>query len=126
MREPHRSSHEPADTPSGTVAWRTLLTETIDRLRRHGIDTADPEARCLLEEITGLEGADLHLGLDAPATQRGVARLDELIARRLAGEPIQYVLGRWSFRRLDLLCDHRVLIPRPETEQIVDHALAEL
>ncbi len=44
----------------------------------------------------------------------------------MAGEPLQYVLGRWGFRRLDLALDRRVLIPRPETEEVVDHALAEL
>jgi release factor glutamine methyltransferase len=55
-----------------------------------------------------------------------VARFDAVLGRRLAGEPLQYALGRWSFRRLDLLVDRRVLIPRPETEVVVDHALAEL
>ncbi len=46
--------------------------------------------------------------------------------RRLAGEPLQYVLGHWAFRHLELKVDRRVLIPRPETEQVVDVALAEL
>jgi release factor glutamine methyltransferase len=49
-----------------------------------------------------------------------------MVSRRLAGEPIQYVLGHWAFRTLDLLVDRRVLIPRPETEQVVEAALAEL
>jgi release factor glutamine methyltransferase len=48
------------------------------------------------------------------------------VARRAAGEPLQYVLGRWQFRSLDLMVDRRVLIPRPETEQVVEVALAEL
>lgn len=48
------------------------------------------------------------------------------MARRLAGEPIQYVVGRWSFRTLELLVDRRVLIPRPETEIVVERALDEL
>ena len=46
-----------------------------------------------------------------------------MVARRRAGEPLQYVLGSWGFRRLDLLVDRRVLIPRPETEQVVEVAL---
>lgn len=46
--------------------------------------------------------------------------------RRLAGEPLQYVLGVWGFRRLDLVVDRRVLIPRPETEVVVEVALEEL
>jgi release factor glutamine methyltransferase len=49
-----------------------------------------------------------------------------MISRREAGEPLQYVLGHWSFRCLDLLVDRRVLIPRPETEVVVEVALAEL
>jgi release factor glutamine methyltransferase len=48
-----------------------------------------------------------------------------MVARRRGGEPLQYVVGRWQFRRLDLLVDGRVLIPRPETETVVDVALAE-
>ena len=46
-----------------------------------------------------------------------------MVARRRAGEPLQYVLGRWGFRRLDLAIDRRVLIPRPETEMVVEVAL---
>jgi release factor glutamine methyltransferase len=49
--------------------------------------------------------------------------LEAAVARRLAGEPLQYVIGHWPFRDLDLLVDRRVLIPRPETEQVVDWAL---
>jgi release factor glutamine methyltransferase len=51
--------------------------------------------------------------------------VDRLVGRRRAGEPIQYVLGRWAFRTLDLFVDRRVLIPRPETEVVAGHALAE-
>ena len=54
--------------------------------------------------------------LDEPATERMVAHLDAMSAGADAGEPLQYVLGRWQFRHLDLLVDRRVLIPRPETE----------
>src|SRR5581483_7254597 len=50
----------------------------------------------------------------------------ELAARRLRGEPLQYVLGTWPFRTLELTVDRRVLVPRPETEQVVEVALGEL
>lgn len=111
-----------------TVPWRALLAETVGLLEAGDQVGSSPraEARWIVEEASGLEGAELELGLDRPATVRGVTRLDGLVARRLAGEPIQYVLGHWSFRTLDLLCDRRVLIPRPETEQVVGHALDEL
>lgn len=110
----------------GTVPWSALLAEAAARLRAGGVAAADTEARWLVEEATGLDGAELLLGLDDPATVGGVARLDALVARRLAGEPIQYVIGHWPFRGLDLLVDRRVLIPRPETEQVAEAALAAL
>ncbi|MDA8070378.1 MAG: peptide chain release factor N(5)-glutamine methyltransferase [Actinomycetota bacterium] len=55
-----------------------------------------------------------------------VDAVHDIVERRLAGEPLQYLLGAWPFRRLELTVDHRVLIPRPETEVVVGHALDEL
>lgn len=63
---------------------------------------------------------------NAVATTRAGAGLDGLLARREAGEPLQYVLGSWSFCGLDLLVDRRVLIPRPETEVVAQVAIAEV
>jgi len=63
-------------------------------------------------------------GSGDPETARASAR--SLADRRAAGEPLQYVLGTWSFRHLELAVDRRVLIPRPETEQVVEVALDEL
>lgn len=108
------------------MPWRTLLAETAGRLEAAGVVAASQEARWIVEEVSGLEGSELVLGLDGPATVRAVARLDALVARRCGAEPIQYVLGRWGFRTLDLMCDRRALIPRPETEQVVGVALVEL
>jgi release factor glutamine methyltransferase len=99
-----------------TVSWRELLAEA-----KRGMPAR--EARWLVEEVSGWEGPEHALHLDDPVTKRGMARFDALLARRLAGEPIQYVLGHWPFRTLDLMLDQRVLIPRPETEGLVDHAL---
>jgi release factor glutamine methyltransferase len=56
----------------------------------------------------------------------GTEEAQSLADRRAAGEPLQYVLGRWPFRSLELVVDPRVLIPRPETEQVVEVALDEL
>ena len=79
------------------------------------------EARWLADDVLGRPGA----GADE-VTEEARARLDELASRRCAGEPLQYVLGRWPFRTLDLVVDGRALIPRPETEQLVGVALGEL
>ena len=64
--------------------------------------------------------------LDTAATVRGVASFDRLVARRENGEPLQYVVGRWGFRHLDLMVDRRVLIPRPETEFVAGLAIEEV
>ncbi|MEZ5252273.1 MAG: peptide chain release factor N(5)-glutamine methyltransferase [Microthrixaceae bacterium] len=111
---------------AGTVAWSELLSEATARLRRAGLDTAASDARRIVEEASGLEGAELIVSLEDPVTERAMARFDDMIARREAGEPLQYVLGRWGFRRLDLAVDPRVLIPRPETEMLVEAALGHL
>ncbi|QYG94608.1 peptide chain release factor N(5)-glutamine methyltransferase [Iamia sp. SCSIO 61187] len=116
----------PAGAEEATVPWRALLAEAVATLADGGVEGAEVEARRIVEEATGRDGADLLVHLDEPATVNGVAALDAMVARRLAGEPLQYVLGRWGFRTLDLMVDRRVLIPRPETEGVVDHVLAEL
>jgi len=102
-----------------TIPWSALLQEAADLLGDH-------DARRIVEEITGAEPGRLHRVLDDPVTERGVARFDAMVARRRAGEPLQYVLGRWGFRSLDLMVDRRVLIPRPETEVVAGLAVEAL
>src|SRR3954453_18697407 len=102
-----------------SLSWRELWVETTARL-------GDPmEARWVCEHASGLYGLQWVLGLDSLAGERAVFRLDSMVGRRPPGEPLQYVLGSWSFRGLDLMVDRRVLIPRPETEQVVEVALEE-
>jgi release factor glutamine methyltransferase len=104
-----------------TTTWRQLWVEAAHELG--GTPEAANEARWLCQEASGLAGVEWATGLDDIPTLRSVARLDAMIARRRAGEPLQYVLGRWGFRRLDLMVDRRVLIPRPQTEEVVGVAL---
>ncbi len=101
----------------GTVTWRELLAQATDTLGDAN------EARWLCEEVYGERGAAFHAALGQAATGRMVVRFDALLARRQAGEPLQYVLGSWSFRTIELMVDPRVLIPRPETEVVVGVAL---
>ena len=108
------------------MTWRELLAEVEGALVAGGASSPQVDARRLVERASGLDGADLVMGLDRVATQRGVAHLDAMLQRRIRGEPLQYVVGRWGFRSLDLLIDGRALIPRPETEQVTELALAEL
>lgn len=104
-------------TADGTISWRELLDETTALLGDAVV------ARWVCEEASGAAGGDFAALAGLPATARAVARLDTLVARIRSGEPVQYALGHWAFRRLDLLVDRRVLIPRPETEWVVEHAL---
>lgn len=110
----------------GTVGWGEIAADTARRLAAAGVDNAANEARWMVEQAAGMAGGGLAAEFDEPATTAAVARVDAMVARRLDGEPLQYVLGQWSFRTLELMVDPRVLIPRPETEQVVDVALAEL
>jgi release factor glutamine methyltransferase len=103
--------------PAG--GWPALYQIALDKLG------TPAEARWIAEEASGANWIDLIAG-DQPVPGRAADRFFDMVARRQAGEPLQYVLGRWSFRHLDLMVDSRVLIPRPETEQVVDVALAEL
>lgn len=80
----------------------------------------------MVERASGWEGADLWVHLDETPTARAADFAETMVRRRAAGEPLQYVLGRWRFRRLDLLVDRRVLIPRPETEVVGEAAVAEV
>jgi release factor glutamine methyltransferase len=106
--------------------WRTLRADAAGALTAAGIGPARQEADWLVEEASGWSSAELAGRLDDRPGPAARARHEEMLARRLAGEPLQYVLGRWSFRSLDLAVDRRALIPRPETEQVVEMALAEL
>lgn len=119
----------PASMPAGddgTISWSGLLREATRAFERAGVENSEGSARRIVEAATGLDPAELALNLEHPATVRGVAQFDSMVARRLQGEPLQYVVGSWGFRHLDLLVDRRVLIPRPETEEIVQWGLDEL
>ncbi len=116
---------EPAAEPAA-ISWRSLLGLATDRLRRAGVTSPASEARRIVEEASGWEGADHALHLDEPSAVLTARSFWSMLDRRAAGEPLQYVLGRWGFRTLDLYVDRRVLIPRPETERVVEAAINEL
>ena len=108
----------------GTISWAMLLREATARLATVS-DDARVDARRIVEQAGGIEPSEFANALDQLVTTRQMIAFDGMLERRLTGEPLQYVLGSWSFRRLDLYLDRRVLIPRPETEVVTEHALAE-
>jgi release factor glutamine methyltransferase len=88
-----------------------------------GVDTPRLDAELLLAEALGVDRTRLFL--DAPAVHpASLAHFEQLIERRVAREPVAYILGRRDFRRLTLAVDRRVLIPRPETELLVEVGLS--
>ena len=107
------------------MTWSTLRADATRELAAAGIIPAEAEARFLVEEASGYDADEWLEIADLDPPMRAAAKFETMLARRVAGEPLQYVLGSWSFRTLDLLVDKRVLIPRPETEFVVEVALEE-
>lgn len=101
------------------------LCHSIRTLKRHGMvgDTAT-EARVLLQSVTGLSATEIYTQPERSLTRDQADRLQELLKRRLSGEPLAYITGNKEFYGLDFYVDRRVLIPRPETELLVEAALA--
>ena len=107
------------------VTWRELRATALRDLTGAGIGAAETEVRFILEHVSGYGAGEWLAIADVAAPARARHELPEMVRRRIGGEPLQYVLGEWSFRGLDLFVDRRVLIPRPETEYVVEVALEE-
>ena len=103
---------------------RTVQKEGAARLSEAGIEQADREAAWLLEYVTGRPGLDFLLHDAATADPVVVKRFLALVERRVAGEPLQYVMGSAEFYGRLFTVGPGVLIPRPETEHLVELALA--
>lgn len=92
-------------------------------LAEAGVPDPRVDAEILVAEAHGVPRSALFVP-DGELSAAALARLEELVARRRRREPLQYVLGEWGFRRLTLAVDRRALIPRPETEVLVERCLA--
>ncbi len=99
------------------------LTLAESRLRDNGIESPRFDADLLLTHVLGTNRALLLAHLDRPLSPEQQARFHKLVARRADREPLAYLLGHREFYGLDFLVDPRVLIPRPETEHLVEEAL---
>ncbi len=103
-----------------------LLAKTEEFFAKKGIENPRGDARRLLAKGLGLTPMQVMLQFDRPLTDPEVAVLRDLVARRGRGEPLQHLLGVVGFRHLEIACDARALVPRPETETLVDLALERL
>jgi release factor glutamine methyltransferase len=101
----------------------SLLARATLRLREAGVAEPRREALRILADHLGESPGAVLADKAAPIEPADLARLEQLVSRRAAGEPLPYVTGVAGFRRLALRCDHRALIPRPETEGLVDLVL---
>jgi release factor glutamine methyltransferase len=94
-----------------------MLAATVEQLGNA------QEARWLCEHASGMDSAEFSAEQDQLVTVACAKSLNSMVRDRLSGVPLQYVMKRWAFRHLDIMVDKRVLIPRPETEQVVQVAL---
>ena len=100
-----------------------VLAGATDYLAKRGVESARLDAERLLARALGLSRIELYTQHDRPLTEAERDAARELVQRRGAREPLAYVLGDWDFRRLTLRTDARALVPRPETEIVVERCL---
>jgi release factor glutamine methyltransferase len=110
-------------TVAAAGSVRDALAAATDALRAAGIEDPRLDAELLLSEATGWDRARLAAEPAAGVPPRAARAFGQMVRRRLRREPVAYILGRKGFRRLELAVDRRVLIPRPETELLVELAL---
>lgn len=118
----------PSSPPPQKQTWTVLevVRWTVGRFERQGIPTARLDAELLATRAFGLTRVELYTRFDQPLGEAELADYRGLVQRRVAGEPVAYILGRKEFWSLDLEVDRRVLIPRPDTETLVEQALESL
>jgi release factor glutamine methyltransferase len=105
------------------VTLADVLAGATEYLTSRGVETARLDAERLLSRALGLSRLELYTQHDRPLTEDERERARGLVQRRGRREPLAYVLGDWDFRRLTLTTDARALVPRPETEVVVERCL---
>jgi len=105
------------------MVWREVIGKSAAYLEAKGVPDPQLAAELLAARLLRLGRGFLAPQLEREADERCLAAMRRAMARLSGGEPLQYVLGEWDFRKLTLKCDRRALIPRPETEELVTRAL---
>lgn len=112
-----------------TGASRTVGAFTLEvrhRLAQAGVESAEQESRWLVEHALGLSGLRQIVGQNRTLTESEVASIEKVVVRRIAREPLQYILGTQEFCGLEFEVNPSVLIPRPETELLVQETIRRL
>ncbi|HUF77206.1 MAG TPA: peptide chain release factor N(5)-glutamine methyltransferase [Longimicrobiales bacterium] len=120
----HAAAAEPRAGAAEPWTVLRLMLWSADYLERKGIERARLDAEYLLAHVLGVGRLEMYLQHERPLEPAELDAFRPLLKRRGAREPLQYVLGRQAFRDLDLEVGPGVLIPRPETEQLVEVVLA--
>jgi release factor glutamine methyltransferase len=108
------------------VTLGEVLSSSAEYLARKGVDSPRLDAELILAHAFGISRLELYTSFDRPLAEAELALARPLVERRGRREPLAYVLGEWGFRRLTLHTDARALVPRPETETVVERALAAI
>jgi len=101
-----------------------LLRTTVERLRMAKLDSPELDARVLIKHALKLSDAELIAAADFPASPEGVATLENLVTRRVSGEPVARILGHREFWGMNFELGVDTLVPRPESETLIEAALA--
>jgi len=108
------------------VTLGETLRKAAEYLGGKGVESPRLDAELLFAQALGMTRIGLYTEHDRPLLEDELAGLRELVSRRGRREPLAYILGEWGFRRLKLRVDRRALIPRPETEILVERCLTHL
>ena len=103
-----------------------LLSDGIARLKNAGVSEPELSARLLLQHLLKLNQLELSLNSANAVDQKVIDEFDQLLKKRCRNVPVQYLIGEVEFYNIKLKVDPRVLIPRPETEELVEHLLTKL
>ena len=112
--------------PNRAVTIREALGQGIERLRQHGVESPEVACEILLVQVLKCQRVDLYLNLNQTIPKSQWEILNSWLEQRIKGKPVQYITNSANFFGLDFYVDENVLIPRPETEILVEKVLERL